>query len=215
MIFLRYESFRSYLRLYPVTSALIAANVVYFIIVAITGSLSDGAHLFRYGAFVSHVELEPYGLSEPWRYVSSMFMHGSIEHLLYNMFALLVFAPPLERLLGSLRYLFFYLICGIAGNAFSALVNILENSPDLHMGVGASGAIYGVYGAFLFISIFQKSQFDESSRKTVYTILVFGVIYSLLVPRIDLWAHVGGALAGFMLYQLFYRKRISKLRRGD
>ncbi|MCA0754656.1 rhomboid family intramembrane serine protease [Paenibacillus sp. N4] len=206
MIFLRYESFGSYLRLYPVTSTLIALNLIYFIVVAMSGNTTDAGHLFEYGAFVTEAGHDPYGMIEPWRYLTAMFMHAGLEHLLYNMFALLIFAPPLERLLGSVRYAFFYVLCGIAGNVMSALANTIESDSGIHIGVGASGAIYGVYGAFLFLSLLRKAQLDESSRKTVYTILIFGVIYSLLVPRVDLWAHVGGALGGFLLYQLFERK---------
>ncbi|MGO4544468.1 rhomboid family intramembrane serine protease [Paenibacillus sp. 2TAB23] len=210
MIFLRYESFRSYLKLYPVTSTLIALNIVYFIVVALNGNPNAAYHAYRFGAFATDVSFDPFGLQEPWRYVTSMFMHSGIEHLLFNMFALLVFAPPLEHLLKHVRYLIFYLLCGIGGNAMSALVNVLENDLEGHIGVGASGAIYGVYGAFLYISLFRKSQLDESSRKTVYTILIFGVIYSFLVPSIDLWAHVGGALAGFLLYNVFDRVKTRK-----
>lgn len=205
MIFLRYESFRSYLRLYPVTASLITLNIVYFIIVALSGDPNNSYHAVDYGAFVTYPGKDPYGMLEPWRYVTSIFMHSGLEHLLFNMFALLVFAPPLERLLGSLRYVFFYIVCGIAGNAMSALANQITNDPYAHVGVGASGAIYGIYGAFLFVSLFRKSMLDDSSRKTVYTILIFGVIYSVIVPKIDLWAHVGGALAGFLLYKLFDR----------
>lgn len=205
MIFLRYESFRSYLKLYPVTSALIALNIIYFIVVASTGDPNNGLHAINFGAFVTVPDVNPYGMLEPWRYITSIFMHSGIEHLLYNMFALLVFAPPLERLLNSVRYAFYYLLCGIAGNGMSAAMNVIEGDPTWHIGVGASGAIYGIYGAFLYISLFRKSQLDESSRKTVYTILIFGVVYSFLVPRIDLWAHVGGALAGFLLYRVFDR----------
>jgi membrane associated rhomboid family serine protease len=134
-------------------------------------------------------------------------MHSGLEHLLYNMFALLVFAPPLERLLKSPKYALFYLLCGIAGNGMSALVNVIDQDTLTHVGVGASGAIYGVYGAFLYISLFRKFELDDSSRKTVYTILIFGIIYSFLVPRIDLWAHIGGALAGFLLYNVFDRAK--------
>jgi len=206
MIFLRYESFRSYLKLYPVTSALIALNIVYFVIVAIAGSTTDYMHLYHYGAFVADKTFDPFGLVEPWRYVTSMFMHAGIEHLLFNMFALLVFAPPLERLLTSWKYAVFYLLCGIGGNFMVAL---MEQSS---IGVGASGAIYGVYGAYLYISIFRKAWLDEGSRKTVYVILMMGVVYSLLIPKVSFWGHVGGALAGFLLYNLFDRAMVRRQR---
>ncbi|WP_028610318.1 rhomboid family intramembrane serine protease [Paenibacillus harenae] len=212
MIFLRYESFRSYLRQFPVTSALIALNLIYFIVIAINGNPNEVYHAVKFGAFVTHAAGDPYGMLEPWRYVTSIFMHSGLEHLLFNMFALLVFAPPLERLLKPVKYTIFYFLCGFAGNAASAFIGDMTNDPDVHVGVGASGAIYGIYGAYLFISLLRKSQLDESSRKTVYTILIFGVIYSFLVPQVDLWAHAGGAIAGFLLYQIFDRTKAPKTR---
>jgi rhomboid protease GluP len=115
------------------------------------------------------------------------------------MFALLVFAPPLEYLLKTFKYIPFYLLCGVGGNLLSALVTNLQQD-QYHSAIGASGAIYGVYGAFLFIALMRKSMLDVSSRKTVYIILAFGVIHSFFGAGIDLWGHIGGALAGFLLY---------------
>ncbi|WP_337101521.1 rhomboid family intramembrane serine protease [Paenibacillus sp. YIM B09110] len=213
MIFLRYESFREYLKQYPVTATIIALNILYFIVIAINGNPNNASHAYDYGAFVTIPGVDPYGMQEPWRYLTSMFMHSGVEHLLYNMFSLLIFAPPLERLLRSSKYIVFYLLCGVGGDVFSAWVHALQND-GAHIAVGASGAIYGVFGAFLYLSLFRRAWLDESSRKTVYMILIFGVIYSFLVPRVDLWAHVGGGVTGFLLYNLFDRSMLRKKRLG-
>ncbi|MBJ6359844.1 rhomboid family intramembrane serine protease [Paenibacillus sp. GCM10012307] len=200
MIFLRYESFRSYLRLYPVTSTLLALNVLVFML----NYLGNG-NLINFGAFVAFPG-DPYGLQEPWRYVTSIVLHYGWEHLFFNSFSTLVFAPPLERLLGSFRYTIFYVLCGIVGNILSALMfNMISSDPAL-VTVGASGAIYGIFGAYLNLAILQKSSLDEASRKTVFMILGFGLIYSFLVSNINIWAHVGGLIAGFLLYSQFARK---------
>ncbi len=180
MIFLRYESFRSYLRLYPVTAGIIAINIIVYFI-----DLFSGNHaLLQRGIFISSPD-------QPWRYVTAVFLHLGFQHLFFNMFAILIFAPPLERMLGHVRYAVFYLLCGIVGNIFSAL------AEPLTVGAGASGAIYGIYGAFLYLAVMKKS-LDEASRKTVYTILIFGLIYSIFVPGIGIWAHFGGLFAGFV-----------------
>ncbi|WP_042162846.1 rhomboid family intramembrane serine protease [Paenibacillus gorillae] len=211
MIFMRYESFRGYLRMYPVTAGIIALNIVYFIIVALSGSTTDDYHLIRYGSFITITSIDPFGLIEPWRYVTSMFMHSGLMHLMFNMFSLLVFAPPLEHLLRKVRYGVFYLLCGILANAFVALMAVLLGDNAVHA-VGASGAIYGVYGAFLYIALFRKAWLDEGSRKTVYTILIFGLIYSIITPQVSLWGHVGGGLAGFLLYSSFDRAMVRRKR---
>ncbi|MBH5318201.1 rhomboid family intramembrane serine protease [Paenibacillus sp. GSMTC-2017] len=209
MIFLRYESFGSYLRFYPGTSIIVALNIIMFIIVAINGNTNDGMHLFRYGAFFTSLYDDPYGLKEPWRYVSSIFLHANFKHLLFNLFAIVVFAPPLERLLKTAKYVPFFILTGIGGNLLAAVMAVVGDK-DYHLSVGASGAIYGVYGAFAFIIIFRKAMLDEASRKTVAMILGFGIVYSVLVPQIDLWAHIGGAITGFLLFALFDRSKVRK-----
>lgn len=211
MIFLRYESFRAYLKQYPVTSVIIALNLVYFLIVAANGGTANAMNLLRFGAFYAEPGLDSFGIIEPYRYVTSMFMHSGVQHLLFNMFALLVFAPPLERMTGHARYVVFYLLCGILANLASAAMTVLLDKPYV-LSVGASGAIYGVYGAYLFLAVFRKSWLDEGSRKTVYMILISGLIYSFIVPTINLWAHIGGGLAGFLLFGLFDRAMTRKRR---
>ena len=80
---------------------------------------------------------------ELWRFVSSIFLHGSLRHLMFNMFALLLFGFSLERLIGSKRFLWVFFVSGILANLFA--VNYYDSS------LGASGAIYGVLGAITVI----------------------------------------------------------------
>ncbi|MFC4102745.1 rhomboid family intramembrane serine protease [Paenibacillus xanthanilyticus] len=188
MIFLRYEGFRSYLKLYPITVAILAINIALFVYDFWLG----GDHYFiQKGILLVDPFTNYFSFDEPWRYVTSIFLHGGFDHLLFNCFAILVFAPPLERILGKFNYAFFYLFAGLMGNAFTALLE-----TDSISSLGASGAIYGVYGIYLYLALFKKAM-DEGSRRTVYTILIFGIIASLLSPNTNLWAHLGGAVAGF------------------
>ncbi|NBD26032.1 rhomboid family intramembrane serine protease [Paenibacillus glycinis] len=199
MIFLRYESFGSYLRMFPVTAAIIALNILVY---AADHLFLDGRLLDR-GLFYSSPNDNYFSLQEPWRYVTAVFLHLNLQHIFFNMFSILVFAPPLERMLGHVKYAVFYLLCGIVGNLFSA---IAEQSTA---GAGASGAIYGVFGAYLFLALLKRT-LDENSRKTVYGILIFGVIYTLIAPNIGIWAHFGGLFAGFVLAYAYDRYLTSK-----
>lgn len=185
--------------MYPVTSAILAFNLTAFLLDLVL----KGRPLFERGAFFQHPLFDPYGLTEPWRYITSVFLHAGWEHLLFNGFAILVFAPPLERLLRHGKYALFYLAAGILGNVFSAAMHI----GQIHIAVGASGAVYGVFGAYLYIALYRKHWLDESSRKTVYIILALGLLYSILWPRIDIWAHVGGCIAGFLMLGMFVQRR--------
>lgn len=199
MIFIRYENWRSYLRYYPVTCLLLAANIVMFIVLALNGGSTNRITLLRFGAMS---DIEPFA-GQSWRLFMAMFLHNGFYHLFSNSFAILVFAPPLERLLGWWRYALVYLGSGLVGNLIS--MGVYQFSAVPHISVGASGAVYGVYGAFLYIALLQRHLMDESSRKTLYSLLIVGVIYSVLVPKINLAAHLGGLVGGFLIYGLLVR----------
>lgn len=203
MIFLRYESFRSYIRLYPVTAFLIGLNILVFV----CDWLLLDKQLTVWGVFFQY-PLDPYGLQEPWRYLTSIVLHGGWDHLLFNSFSLYVFAPPLERLLGRSKYTILYVLAGLGGNVLSALIY----AGKVHASLGASGAIYGIFGAFLFLAAFRQHTLDANSRKTIFIILIIGVAYSLVMPGINIWAHIGGALTGLGMMALWVT-RIEK-RRG-
>ncbi|OAB39892.1 rhomboid family intramembrane serine protease [Paenibacillus macquariensis subsp. defensor] len=195
MIFIRSENWKSYLRLYPVTSLLLLANIIMFLVLTFNGGSTNIQTLYRFGAMVNE--------GESWRYVTAMFLHNGFDHLLFNCFGLLVFAPPLERLMGSWKYILLYFLSGIVGNVLSSAYNIQLDRNVIS--VGASGAIYGIYGAYLYIAVLQRKLLDEASRKTLYAMLIFGVISSVIVARVDWMAHFGGLIGGFFLYGLIIR----------
>jgi rhomboid protease GluP len=201
MIFIRYENWKSYLRYYPVTVILLLANVLMFIIVSLNGGSTNLETLVKFGAVVDNGPEK----EELWRYFAAIFLHNGFSHLFFNSFSLLVFAPPLERLLGWWRYAILYVIGGFLANILSI---VLGGTPDPYtatVSVGASGAIYAIYGAFFYIAVMQRGMMDESSRKTLYGLLVMGIIMSFAMPNINWIAHLGGLVAGFFLYGLIIR----------
>lgn len=199
MIFLRNESFQSYVRLYPITALILAVNLIVFL----SDTFIFNEQITMWGMFYQEPIANVYGMSEPWRYITSIALHAGWEHLLFNCFSTLVFAPPLERILGHFRYLILYLTSGLAGNALTAVVH----AGSEYASVGASGAIYGLFGAYLFIAVFRKFTLDEATRKTIYSMLIIGLIYSIVIPNINIWAHVGGGIAGFALYRVLNNPR--------
>ncbi|SHE11192.1 Rhomboid protease gluP [Chlamydia abortus] len=190
MIFLRRESLKQYIRWYPVTSIWIVINLVVFGLMELYGSSTNSETLIRFGAMYH----TPFWNPELWRYITSVFVHIGGMHLIMNSFFLYVFAPPLERMLGSFKYAIFYLLSGVAGNLVSQWM-----ASSYSVSAGASGAIYGIFGAYLYLSLYHKYMLDRQSQQTVYTMLAIGVVFSLIMPQINLSAHLGGLAGGFLL----------------
>lgn len=192
MLFLRYENWRQYVRLYPITVTILVINVILFALMEIYGSSKGTPTLLRFGAMfgIPGHPLQP----EWWRYFSSVFLHIGGPHLLFNSFALFVFAPPLERMLGKMRYSLFYLACGAGGNVVSHWLH-----QDYYISAGASGAVYGIFAAYLFLALFRKELLDQQSKQTIMVILVIGLIYSIVMKGVNLYAHAGGFLSGFAI----------------
>lgn len=197
MIFLRYESFREYIRLYSVISTILAINIFLFLV---STNFQVKLRLFGFAALTDN----PLFIGQWWRYVTSIFLHHGIGHLLFNGFSLFLFAPYLERLLGKVRFIILYLAGGIAGNILS--VALASKTWPYMVSVGASGAIYGLFGAYVFMTIYRKRYIDAHSSRMVTIILVIGVIYSLIVPNINLLAHLGGFVGGYLISLLLFRQ---------
>lgn len=104
--------------------------------------------------------------------------------------------------MGSWKFAILYLLSGLLGNIIG--LAYYERIEGYHFLVGASGAIYGAYGAYLYIALFQRHVIDESSRKTLFTLLILGILFSF-TPGVSLVAHVGGLVGGFFLYGLMIR----------
>ncbi|WP_342663199.1 rhomboid family intramembrane serine protease [Paenibacillus assamensis] len=198
MIFERNEDWRSYVKYYKVTSLLLAANIIMYILVIVNGGTDDLETMLRFGAMLK-VDLF---VNETWRMFASMFLHANFEHLLFNMFTLFVFAPPLERVMGHLPYAVLYIASGFVGNVVSNWGNEWGT-----LSVGASGAIYGLFGAYLFVGLFYKQAMDFATRKTLGVILVIGILQTFLIDSINQYAHFGGLAAGFVLFWLLRRIR--------
>lgn len=128
---------------------------------------------------------------EFWRLITPVFLHGSIYHILFNMYALYIFGPGLERHYGHVRFLALYLLGGFAGNVASFVF-----SPSASL--GSSTAIFGLLGAegvFLYIN---RRFFPGMARRALSQIVTIAVINLVigLSPGIDNWGHIGGLVGG-------------------
>lgn len=153
-----------------------------------------------------------------WPFFTSMFLHGGWMHIISNMWVLLVFGDNVEDRMGVVRFTLFYLLCGV----LSGVVHMLTNPNSTLPTVGASGAIAGVLGAYFFlyprarviamIPIFFWPFFFEIPAVFFLAFWFFSQLFSGTVSAFSLarevggvawWAHVGGFVAGAVLYPLF------------
>ena len=115
---------------------LIAANVIYFLFVEWKGSTEDVECMLQWGAMFKPAIVEG---KQYWRLFTAMFMHFGIRHLVNNMLILFVMGDNLERALGKIKYLFFYLTCGVLANVISLLWEIWFPGSRMVVSAGASG----------------------------------------------------------------------------
>jgi membrane associated rhomboid family serine protease len=140
-----------------------------------------------------------------WQLITYQFMHGSFMHILFNMFALWMFGMEIENMWGSKKFLYFYLICGVAAGLIHLLLTPLFGGPAA-VTLGASGAIYGVLAAFaLFFPnryIFLYFFIPVKAKYLVAFIIILDFLLINSGDNVARLAHLGGALAG-ALFILF------------
>ena len=126
-----------------------------------------------------------------WRLVSAMFLHAGLLHIAFNAYALWIFGTVVEQELGRVRFLLIYFATGITASAASYAFG-----PDA-VGVGASGAIFGIFGAFVTYNYRRRHLAIAAARlRSAVTIVVINMVLALSIQGIDWRAHVGGFLAG-------------------
>ncbi|WP_084552214.1 rhomboid family intramembrane serine protease [Bacillus cihuensis] len=198
-MFIRTESFRQYLSYYPLVTTLIALTIFLFLL-DLLPILPEG-FLFEKGLGINLY----ISSGEWWRLITPIFLHSSFSHLLFNCFALAIFGPPLERLLGSLKFTFFFLITGILANITTFIL-----LPPTYIHVGASGAIFGLLGFYLYLVLFQKDHLPKQEVKTIYTLICVGVLMTFIQPKVNITGHFSGLLAGLLLASLFFRNKLKR-----
>lgn len=170
------------------TWAVGAANVAVFLLEEAAGGSQRIDVLLSLGAQATPL-LEA---GQWWRMVTATFLHIGVIHLAANLWALALFGPLLERLLGSSRYAATYLASGIAGSAASALFG-----PEGAVSAGASGAIFGLLGGFAVVGLrLRENPVGQAWLRQAVVLVVLNVALGLSVPQIGLEAHLGGLAGG-------------------
>jgi membrane associated rhomboid family serine protease len=200
---------------------IILANVAVFLFEASIGSGELSRLIGRYGMVPARMLSNP-GVSTGVSIFTSMFLHGGWFHLISNMWALYIFGDNVEDRLGPMRYLLFYLVCGVVAALAHVYSQPLSNVPV----VGASGAISGVLGAYLvlyprarvisLVPLWIVPWFIEIPAVFYLGFWFFSQLFSGLLSLgmpistyggVAWWAHVGGFISGLLLVKILEQKR--------
>lgn len=171
----------------PVTRAIIGICVAVFGLEFLTGT--DLAMDFG----LAPVAVFEFG--EWHRVVTAMFLHAGVIHITFNMLILYQFGSMLENYFGSAKFAFVYFFAGLGGSTASLLLN-----DPFTLSVGASGAIFGLMGAYLVVSRQLRVE-----RQSVWVLLGINLVIGFVIPGIDWRAHLGGLIAGAIAASVIHR----------
>jgi len=181
--------------LYKVTYTLIAVNLIVYVFSAFFSQSiidMDIETLVNMGALYG-----PFTVMDTqwWRLFTAMFLHGGMTHLLMNMFSLYLVGRGVEQYFDTKSYLTIYFFSGLLGG----LVSLYMHPGSV--GVGASGAIFGVFGALAGFFLAHKERIESHTKafmKDFALIIGINLIIGFSIPSIDVSAHMGGLIVGFL-----------------
>ncbi len=181
------------------TTSLITVICGFYLLTLLRPGLQENLFLIN-KAFLSDGIVHGVGVGEWYRILTVALVHGGLMHLGFNMYALLVLGNPLEAAFGRVRFITIFMVSLTTGSLASLLLNPV-NQPS----VGASGALFGLFGAFAV-----AGKRIGADVRSIYVIIGINFAISFLIPNVDWHAHlgglVGGALTAWILLQVAKRR---------
>jgi len=176
----------------PATYALLVLIGLFFAAMQLSGGSTSTRVLIKFGALVTPLVLA----GQWWRLVSAAFLHIGWAHIAFNGFALYIYGPLVERLYGPTRFLTIYLLAAVTGDLLS--LPFVDG-----ISAGASGAIFGLFGATISLVLRHRRRLPTMIREPLWrnavAVVVLNAVLSVAVAGINLYAHAGGFLAGLLL----------------
>lgn len=188
---------QAYYERHKVTATLILINVMMGLVVLGSGGFTIN-NLISWGA------LNPYYVrveGDWYRIVTSMLLHGSLFHLLMNMYVLYYIGGFMERILGPLKYTLMYVFAGV----FASLLVVFVGNINA-VTVGASGSIFGIMGGLFLMTYVKSSWLDPQTIKSIRFITGLNLVLTILIPSISVEGHLGGLIAGLILFYVLVDK---------
>ncbi len=193
-MFIRTENLQQYVRYFPAVTFFIFLMMIIFVLALLPLVPGSVVHL---GTGINLYISE----GQWWRLITPIFLHHSFTHLLFNGFSLAIFGPTLEKYLGSVKFVLFFLSTGLFANIVTFFLK-----PLTYIHVGASGALFGMLGFFLYLALFKKNYLSATEVNTIYTLTGIAVIMTFIQPNINIVGHISGLLAGLAFSPIFWRK---------
>ncbi len=173
----------------PVTFTIISVTVAVFALGFLSTDI-DNELLQRFASFNPLI-----AEGEWWRVLTSAFLHGGLMHILFNMYALYLFGPRLEREAGSVPFALLYFAAAAGGGAASYFFG-----PWNQASVGASGAIFGLFGAWIYVAfLLRHTAQGRAMFNQLGLLLVINLALPFIIPNIDWRAHLGGLATGIVI----------------
>ena len=180
----------------------IVINVAVLLILTMCGDTEDAVFMLQHGAMYEPNIIEGH---EYYRIFTCLFLHFGITHLLNNMVLLGALGWNLELEIGKVRFVIIYFASGIIGNIVSLFYDLTLEQPAVS--AGASGAIFGLMGALLYVVIANRGRLGRLSGRGMLVMVILSLYFGLTSTGVDNLAHIGGLVSGFLLAVLLYRRK--------
>lgn len=192
-----------------VTCIFIIINILIFFAIEMVSSTQNTQFMAEHGALSWQFLFEG---KEYYRLITSMFLHFGSEHLINNMITLAVVGNEVEKIIGHGKFIIIYLLSGIGAGILSANYNMNIKPNEMIISAGASGAIFGIIGSLLVISLVYKSLLKQLKPINIAFIIILSIFNGFQSMEIDNIAHIGGLMFGIIItfISCLYTKNVIK-----
>ncbi|MDD6571736.1 MAG: rhomboid family intramembrane serine protease [Thermoflexaceae bacterium] len=188
-------------KILTMNNLMIFINIIVFMILESLGSTQNSYFMLEHGAFY-WPSIKIHG--EIYRFFTCIFIHFGFSHLFGNMIVLFFLGDNLERAVGKIKYVIIYLATGLAGSLVSCIYYLIID--EYVLSGGASGAIFGVVGALVYIVTANRGKLEDLDSFRLILFVAFSFYSGFTSTGVDNAAHVGGFVAGLILGKFLYKK---------
>jgi len=181
------------------TNVFLTIQIIMFMLLELFGGSTNPNTLIQFGAKVNELIYA----GEWWRFITPIFIHIGLFHLLMNSLALYFIGMAVEKMYGSWRFLVIYLFSGIIGSLASFVF-----SPSIS--AGASGSIFGLFGALLLLGVLKPSLFLRTIGPNILIVIAINLAIGFTIPNVDNAGHIGGLIGGFVAALMVQLPKMSK-----